>query len=558
MTGAGSRRVVRCAIYTRKSTEEGLDQEFNSLDAQREACEAYIASQRAEGWKLLPTSYDDGGKSGGNLDRPALQRLLEDVRAGEVDLIVVYKIDRLTRSLADFARLVDDFDQSGCSFVSVTQSFNTSTSMGRLTLNVLLSFAQFEREVTAERIRDKLAASKRKGMWMGGLEPFGYRRHPDPKTQSLVIDDKEAAIIRALFSLYLDLGCTTKVEGAALKLGYRSRRREFSSGRVQGGKPFSRGYIHKILTNPIYRGKVRHKDKLYQGQHPAIINEEIWNEVQTKLRDGAARQRGSAAKTDPSPLAGKLFSTCGQRLTPSHTKKGQVRYRYYVTKSKTKDASDRLDWKLPAPNFERFASDAVKRWIRTYRCLRDGETELAQSVLLDMIDRLELGQNEAKFSLHQEKLQDCFGDFVADESVTTQFTEPYQLRRRGNETRIVYGGQKTKPDPVLIKAIAKAHCYLDAVKSGERIIDIAKREGTDKTNIRRRLELAFLSPKLVEMILKGEQPPDLTLDRLIRADIPMDWAEQERQLLNERLDTASGGPNQFGCRLSKSSETISV
>lgn len=193
------------------------------LDAQREACEAYIASQRAEGWKLLLTSYDDGGKSGGNLDRPALQRLLEDVRAGEVDLIVIYKIDRLTRSLADFARLVNDFDQSGCSFVSVTQSFNTSTSMGRLTLNVLLSFAQFEREVTAERIRDKLAASKRKGMWMGGLEPFGYRRHPDPKTQSLVIYDNEAVIVRELFSLYLDFGCMTKVEGEAFKLDYRSR-----------------------------------------------------------------------------------------------------------------------------------------------------------------------------------------------------------------------------------------------------------------------------------------------------------------------------------------------
>tara|TARA_B100000678_G_scaffold291620_1_gene309905 strand:- start:3518 stop:5122 length:1605 start_codon:yes stop_codon:yes gene_type:complete len=526
MTGVNAKRFVRCAIYTRKSTEEGLDQEFNSLDAQREACEAYIASQRAEGWKLLPTSYDDGGKSGGNLDRPALQRLLDDVRSGEVDLIVVYKIDRLTRSLADFARLVDDFDRSGCSFVSVTQSFNTSTSMGRLTLNVLLSFAQFEREVTAERIRDKLAASKRKGMWMGGLEPFGYRRHPDPKTQSLVIDDNEAAIVRELFSLYLDLGCTTKVEGEAFKLGYRSRCREFSSGRGQGGQPFSRGYIHKILTNPIYLGKVRHKDKLYQGQHPPIIDENIWKKVQAGLRMNAVKPRGSAAKTGPSPLAGKLFSACGMRLTPSHTKKGQVRYRYYVTKSKAKEVTDRLDWKLPAPNLERFASDAVNRWIKTYGCLRDGESELTQSVLLGMIDRLELSQSEAKFSLDLEKLRECFGDNAVDESGSTQFTEPYQLRRRGNEARIVYGGQKTKPDLVLIRAIAKAHYYLDAVKAGERIIDIAKREGTDKTNIRRRLELAFLSPKLVEMILEGEQPTELTLDRLIRADIPMDWKEQ--------------------------------
>ena len=405
--------------------------------------------------------------------------------------------------------------------------------MGRLTLNVLLSFAQFEREVTAERIRDKFAASKRKGMWMGGLEPFGYRRHPDPKTQSLLIDDNEAVIVRELFSLYLDLGCTTKVEGAALKLGYRSRCREFSSGRVQGGKPFSRGYFHKILTNPIYLGKIRHKDKLYQGQHSAIIDAEIWNKAQARLRDGAARQRGSAAKTGPSPLAGKLFSACGMRLTPSHTKKGQVRYRYYVTKSKTKDASDRLDWKLPAPNFERFASDAVRRWIRTYVRLRDGESELAQSVLLDMIDRLELGQSEAKFSLRLENLQDCFGDFVVDESVPTQFSEPYQLRRRGNEARIIYGGQKTKPDPVLIRAIAKAHHYLDAVKAGEMIIDIAKRDGTDKTNVRRLLQLAFISPNLVEMILQREQPTELTLDRLMKADIPMEWKAQERFICSQ-------------------------
>lgn len=526
MMRPNSKRLVRCAVYTRKSTEEGLDQEFNSLDAQRESCEAYIASQRAEGWKLVPHQYDDGGKSGGNLERPALQRLLSDVRAGEVDLIVVYKIDRLTRSLSDFAKLVDDFDQSGCSFVSVTQSFNTSTSMGRLTLNVLLSFAQFEREVTAERIRDKFAASKRKGMWMGGLEPFGYRRHPDPKTQSLVVVDQEADIVRSLFRLYDELHCTTKVEAAAFEHGYRSRLREFGSGRCQGGVPFSRGYIHKILTNPIYLGRIRHKEKLYLGLHEPIIDEAVWKRVQNKLCEGAARVRGAGVKVDPSPLAGKVFSACGQRLTPSHSRKGQVRYRYYVTKAPPNSSLVNLNWKLPAPGFERFAADSIRRWIEQTDSKRRDLSELTQAHLFEALERLELDQSEARFKLNLSKVADDLGESLQDESAPSSFSVPYQLRRRGNEARVVYGGQASKPDATLIAALAKAHHYLDAVKDGEMINDIAKREGTDKTNIRRLLNLAFLSPKLTEMILRGEQPAELTLERLTKSDIPMSWDKQ--------------------------------
>lgn len=279
---------IRCAIYTRKSTEEGLDQEFNSLDAQFEACAAYVASQRHEGWKLLPQRYDDGGISGGTLERPGLQQLLADIEAGRVDMVVIYKIDRLTRSLADFAKLVERMEAANCSFVSVTQSFNTSSSMGRLTLNMLLSFAQFEREVTAERIRDKIAASKAKGLWMGGLAPLGYDPHPDKMRRELIVNEEEAETVCALFQLYLQEGCLNATAKTAKEAGLFSKRRIFASGRVQGGTPFSRGQLHALLTNPVYRGLMRHKDKTWPGLHPAIIDEELWDEVQNKLQAASA------------------------------------------------------------------------------------------------------------------------------------------------------------------------------------------------------------------------------------------------------------------------------
>jgi site-specific DNA recombinase len=278
-----SKSTIRCAIYTRKSSEEGLDQEFNSLDAQHEACAAYIASQRHEGWKMLSARYDDGGISGGTLERPALQRLLADIDAGRVDMVVVYKIDRLTRSLADFARLVDRLEAAKCSFVSVTQAFNTSSSMGRLTLNVLLSFAQFEREVTAERIRDKIAASKKKGLWMGGLAPLGYDPHPDRTRRELVVNEAEAQVVRQLFELYLEHGCLNATAAAANDAELRSKSRVFASGRVQGGAEMSRGQIHRILTNPVYRGQIRHKDKTWPGMHPAIVDQAFGTRSRTSF-----------------------------------------------------------------------------------------------------------------------------------------------------------------------------------------------------------------------------------------------------------------------------------
>jgi site-specific DNA recombinase len=288
------RRTIRCAIYTRKSSEEGLEQGFNSLDAQHAACASYIASQKHEGWRPLARRYDDGGVSGGTLERPALQRLLADIDARRIDMVVVYKIDRLTRALTDFARLVERFDAAGCSFVSVTQAFNTATSMGRLTLNILLSFAQFEREVTAERIRDKIAASKKKGLWMGGLVPLGY----DAAGRTLTVNDDEAANVRTLFDLYLEHQCLRRAKAEADARGLVSKRRTFAGGRTSGGAPFSRGAIYYLLTNPVYIGEVRHKHQIYPGQHPPLVARATWDAVQDALRANANRPRRGRGSGD--------------------------------------------------------------------------------------------------------------------------------------------------------------------------------------------------------------------------------------------------------------------
>src|ERR1700680_1576692 len=274
-----SAQKARCAIYARKTSEEGLEQAFNSLDAQREACAAFILSQKHEGWTVLPTLYDDGGFSGGTMERPALKRLIADIEAGQIDVVVVYKVDRLTRALSDFAKLVDVFDRHGVSFVSITQQFNTTTSMGRLTLNVLLSFAQFEREVTGERIRDKIAASKKKGMQMGGVVPLGY----DASERTLVINPAEAETVRCIFALYRELGCVRRVKEEADRVGLITKRSTTASGTERGGKLFSRGHIYNLLSNPIYTGQIAHKGELYPGQHPALIDAETWTAVRDQL-----------------------------------------------------------------------------------------------------------------------------------------------------------------------------------------------------------------------------------------------------------------------------------
>lgn len=392
-TSASTRRRLRCAIYTRKSSEEGLEQEFNSLDAQREACEAYILSQKHDGWTALPTFYDDGGLSGGNMERPALKRLLEDVSAGRVDVIIVYKVDRLTRSLSDFARIVDTLDKHQVSFVSVTQHFNTTSSMGRLTLNVLLSFAQFEREIAGERIRDKIAASKRKGMWMGGTIPFGYQ----VKERKLEIVESEAKTVRLIFETYAELGTVEALTDWLIQNGVtnaRERAREGQEEQVrQGGQAvdqsngednstanatdaspsyFSRAALHHMLKNPLYIGKVSHKGTIYEGLHLPIINEALWKNVQRQIAENTNNRTSGRRSKHPSLLVGKIETQDGHMLTPTHAVKRGVRYRYYAnfraasnSKAKSNGTSSLPVIRIPAAAIERLVVDRLLQLLRS-------------------------------------------------------------------------------------------------------------------------------------------------------------------------------------------------
>jgi len=352
---------VRCAIYTRKSTEEGLDQEFNSLDAQREAAEAYIASQRAEGWVCLADRYDDGGFTGGNIDRPALRRLLSDVEAGKVACIVVYKVDRLSRSLLDFARIVETLEQHGASFVSVTQQFNTTSSMGRLTLNVLLSFAQFEREIIAERTSDKMTAARRRGKWTGGTLVLGYDVHPEGGR--IVVNRDEAEQVRAIFELYLEKHSMLAVAGELAQRGWRNKRWVTRKGRVSGSSPFTRASLHRLLTNPIYVGKVRCKGQIYDGEHEAIIDEKLWRRVQTRLRHNQRAGGAGARNKYGALLRGLLYcGSCHVAMTHSWTQKTKGRrYRYYVCQRAQKQGWSICPTKsVSAPEIERFVAERVR------------------------------------------------------------------------------------------------------------------------------------------------------------------------------------------------------
>ena len=347
-------RRLRCAIYTRKSSEEGLDMEFNSLDAQREACEAYIASQRAEGWACLRECYDDGGFSGGTLDRPALKQLIADVEDGLIDVVAVYKIDRLSRALMDFSKLVEIFDRHGVTFVSVTQSFNTTTSMGRLTLNILLSFAQFEREVIGERIRDKVAASKKKGMWMGGYVPLGY----DVVDRKLIVNEAEAAQVRTMFELFARSDSTAAVIRELNARGIRSKR----------GRPIDRGALYKLLHNRIYRGEITHKGETYPGMHKAIVDTDLWDAAHAVLAGNRNQRAGRARSTEPALLRGLIFTETGAAMTPHHTKKGNRRYCYYVSMDviqKRPTAELRGPQRLPAAMVEEAVIGEIRRLLRT-------------------------------------------------------------------------------------------------------------------------------------------------------------------------------------------------
>lgn len=376
-------RKLRCAIYTRKSSEEGLEQEFNSLDAQREACEAYIASQRSEGWVLVRDQYDDGGISGGTLERPALKQLLADIEDGLVDVVVVYKIDRLSRSLMDFSKLVEVFDRNGVTFVSVTQSFNTTTSMGRLTLNILLSFAQFEREVTAERIRDKFAASRKKGLWMGGVVPLGYR----VESRKLVIEETEAATVRMIFERFVSIGSATVLAKALAAENVRTRR----------GKLVDKGVLYKLLNNRVYIGEAVHKSESYPGEHQPIINRTLWDKVHAILQTSPRKRASNTRAQTPALLKGLIFGPDGAAFSPTHTKKGDKLYRYYVSQSVLKRGADACPIaRVPAAEVETAVIDQLRGLLRapeiiigTWRAARSEIEDLPEAEVRDALERLD-------------------------------------------------------------------------------------------------------------------------------------------------------------------------
>ena len=543
--------MIRCAIYTRKSSDEGLDQAFNSLDAQQEACAAYIASQRHEGWKLVGDRFDDGGLSGGTLERPALQRLLTEIDAGRLGMVVVYKIDRLTRSLADFGRLVERLDAKGCSFISVTQAFNTATSMGRLTLNVLLSFAQFEREVTAERIRDKIAASKKEGLWMGGSLPLGYDRHPDPQRRELVVNGGEAVTVQRLFSLYADLGNLRLVEIEAVRLGLRPKAGIASSGQIRGTGPFSRGQLHYLLTNPVYIGRIRHKEQTYPGQHASIITADLWDNVQARLIAARARPRGrSISPTEARILTGKLRDATGDLLTPTHTQRHGRRFAYYVSHRLIAGGTDPSGWRLPAEALEASLRRILGAHLRKAAAgqamlsvpdvtgaaeVARRATELADrveadpSVFASLITSVALQNGRIQLQLAAAPIAAALG--VSPEALAPNllaFDQTFTLRRRGVETRILAGEMLPAPDPVLVRTLAEAHVWAKSLRAGTPLTEIATATRHSEPYIRTRIPLAFLAPKVQAAILDGRQPADLSVPRLLRDGIPMDWATQAR------------------------------
>ena len=530
------RPVVRCALYTRKSSEEGLDQAFNSLHAQREACEAYVRSQASEGWKALPEVYDDGGFSGGNIERPALKRLLEDVDAGRVDTIVVYKIDRLTRSLADFARIVDRLDKAQASFVSVTQSFNTTTSMGRLTLNVLLSFAQFEREVTGERIRDKIAASKAKGMWMGGLPPLGYDPPTDRATRMLVRSEPEAVQVRTIFDLYLELGSVSALEARLAQEGTRSKVWVSAKGTQSGGVPLSRGALFHMLRNRVYLGEIVHRETSVAGCHPPIVDAEVFARVQAQLAGNTRARSERPLRSAQLPLRGLVFDADGHPMSPSfgYGRGGRV-YRYYVSaplqQGRTVEPREGVLRRVSAEALE----EAVRVQLATV--MPDGDdTPLA--ALLKPVRRVEVLPEELRIGFQakalprdvRQRLQNC--DTHADRVV---LVAPVRCQARGGRTWVLVpvcasAVLKARRDPVLIRGLRKAHRVAADLgwKAGEG--NFTGTGGPTNEYDRRLWRMVFLAPDIQQAIMEGGQPPALTLDQLLKMRIPTGWAEQRRAL----------------------------
>jgi DNA invertase Pin-like site-specific DNA recombinase len=533
------RKVYRCAIYTRKSTEHNLDLEFNSLDAQREACEAYIKSQAHEGWRLVPDHYDDGGVSGASLDRPALQTLLADVRTGKINTVVVYKVDRLTRSLADFAKLVELFDQYGVSFVSITQSFNTTSSMGRLTLNVLLSFAQFEREVIGERVRDKIAASKRRGIWVGGPVPLGYR----VIDKKLVVVPEEADAVRTIFTRYLELGSMRPLIEDLDRRGIRTKANGLTNGSVRGGIRFGVGSLAHLLKNRFYIGEVVYRGAIHHGEHEPILERELFEAVQAKLAANTVT-RQVRLNGSPAILTGRIFDDRGNRMTPSHSNKLGVRYRYYVSHAilQQRKAEAGSVARVPAAEIEKLVLDGIRRHLASM-----GEAEHPTAIAdRDLIERhvhsvtvkpqaLEVRlvpTSEASALTEEPGTKDLAPGQLSTTAITLAWTAPSFAAVKG----IVHAPSarpELKPESrdALLTAIAKARRWIDEIRLGRiaSFAEIAKREGQGERHIRLLAPLAFVSPRIITAIVDGTAPADLTVTGLAKA-LPYSWAEQERSI----------------------------
>jgi len=516
---AKHRKSVRCAIYARVSTDQGLEQDFNSLDAQYDASQAYIRSQVHAGWALVRTKYEDGGFSGGNTDRPALQRLLVDVRAGEIDVIVVYKVDRLTRSLADFAKLVELFDKHTVSFVSVTQQFNTTTSMGRLTLNVLLSFAQFEREVTSERIRDKIAASKRKGLWVGGMAPLGY----DTNERKITVNRIEAETVRTIFRSYLKLGGLNPLMADLRKQGIVTKERLLRSGKTVGGIPFTRGPLAHLLRNRFYIGEVVFKGETLPGEQSAIIDRKLFDAVQTKL-DGQLRTYKQKRTSSGAILAGRLFDDRGQRMTPTHTHKGTTKYRYYVSLPLVQGQAEQAGSisRISAPQIEAL----VTKLVRDQRSL---SVDLDDKALIQDVTRVDLRPGRVVVELAKRK------GSKRKQRLEVPWRKTSSTRQREILLPETPSSHPTRPmrsenRALLIASIANGRRWLSELMTKPAINAeaIARREDCSVRKVNMTISLAFLAPDLVKAAIEGRLPYGMGVTRL--CELPPEWSRQYRVL----------------------------
>lgn len=545
-----TKKTIRCAIYTRKSTEEGLEQDFNSLDAQREACEAYIKSQQHEGWVLIEKQYNDGGFSGGTLERPAVKELFKDIEAGEVDIVVVYKVDRLTRSLMDFSKIVELFDNNEASFVSITQSFNTTTSMGRLTLNILLSFAQFEREVTGERIRDKVAASKKKGMWMGGCVPLGY----EIADKKLIIEKHFASVIKIIYEKYLEFKSVHKLKTYLDESNIRSR----------SGKVFSKGNLYNILSNKVYIGLVKHKNNTYNGEHKPIIEFETFDKVQKLLIENRVDKNCGLKSSSNSLLAGKIFDDKNNRMSPSHSNTRKRKYRYYVSLAitKLKKGQEGSVSKIPAGEIEKFVVEEIKNYLQNTKKVQNlikdcnviNQNDILKAIenitdfsnpklIRAILEKVVISKEWIEITLSQNQIIETLKNLVNGSEPPIESTEPSEApiiikkdiristtSQAGCNTLIIPTGSNIVPMPNqhLIKVIVKSHYWNELLLTGEAktSYDIQKLEGlNDNSYLKQVLNLRFLAPEITEAILNGTQPRDLTMNKLFSLKT-LNWQKQ--------------------------------